>query len=184
MPVLPEIARAYLEALEAERQAALTLSEQKAEEAKLIRARQEGFQAAVEMLSGELPSGDAGADPQRGEPMRRRGRRPIREMILRKLSFSGEPMTTAQIARAISYVPERTEKALERMEKRGHVLRNEDRWTIGTTPLSFMNESLVSAPSTPESRGRAASTEQPFTRRLNSERIRPTPTRATSSEVP
>jgi hypothetical protein len=116
--------------------------------------------------------------------MRRQGRRPIREMILRKLSFSGEPMTTAQIARAISYVPERTERALERMEKKGHVLRNEDRWTIGTTPLSLMNESLASAPRTPESRGRAASTEQPFTRSLNSERIRPTPTRATSSEVP
>jgi hypothetical protein len=36
MPVLPEIARAYPEALEAERQAALTFSEQKAEEAKLM----------------------------------------------------------------------------------------------------------------------------------------------------
>ena len=43
MEELLERARAYLAHLEAERKAALALSEQKAEEAKLIKARQEGF---------------------------------------------------------------------------------------------------------------------------------------------
>jgi hypothetical protein len=56
---LLERARAYLDALEADRQAAVALSEQKAEEAKLIKARQEGFQAAMEMLSGKIAVGNA-----------------------------------------------------------------------------------------------------------------------------
>ena len=126
-----ERARAYLDTLEADRQAALTLSEQKAEEAKLIKARQDGFRAAIELLGGEIATGDVGTDP-REEPVRR----PIREMILRELSFCGHEMTTAQIAKAIDYIPERTETALERLERNGQVLRNEGRWTIGTTPLA------------------------------------------------
>ena len=40
---------------------------------------------------------------------RRRTRRPIAQLILRELSFSGQTMTTAQIARAIDYIFERTE---------------------------------------------------------------------------
>jgi len=41
-------------------------------------------------------------------------------------------MTAAQIAKAINYIPERTETALERMEKDGQVIRNEaGRWAIG-----------------------------------------------------
>ena len=135
MEQLLERARAYLDTLEADRQAALTLSEQKAEEAKLIKARQEGFRAAIEMLGGEIATGDVGTDP-REEPVRRRVRRPIREMILRELSFCGHEMTTAQIARAIDYMPERTETALERLERDGQVLRNKGRWTIGTAPLA------------------------------------------------
>ena len=43
MHVLLERASAYLAALEADRQAALALCQQKAEEAELIKARQEGF---------------------------------------------------------------------------------------------------------------------------------------------
>ena len=78
MEQLLEKARAYLDALEADRQAALTLSEQKAEEAKLIKARQEGFRAAIEMLGGEIATGDVGTDPDRQEPVQRRVRRPIR----------------------------------------------------------------------------------------------------------
>ena len=77
-----ERARAYLAGLEADRQAALTLSEQKAEEAKLIKARQEGFQAAMAMLGGEISVADGGALPK--EPGRRRGRRPIRQLISRE----------------------------------------------------------------------------------------------------
>ena len=48
--LLIEQALAYLDALEADRMAALALSEQKAEEAKLIKARQEGFRAALDIL--------------------------------------------------------------------------------------------------------------------------------------
>ena len=144
-----EQALAYLDALEADRKAALALSEQKAEEAKLIQARQEGFRAALDILRGETsardrvsekdrePSADRRGDGERAsgpqEP-RRRGRRPIPQLILRELSFSGQAMTTAQIARAIEYLPDRTETALERMESAGRVLRNkEGRWAIVLT---------------------------------------------------
>ena len=152
MEALLEQARAYLAALETERQAALALSEQKAEEAKLIKARQEGFQAALELLSGETPASEENRElpadrrgrderaPDPEEPRRRRGRRPIPQLILRELSFSGQAMTAAQIARAIDYIPERTEAVLERMEKDGHVLRNEGgRWAIGLTELTHRN---------------------------------------------
>ena len=133
MEELLERARAYLSDLEADRNAALALSEQKAEEAKLIKARQEGFQAALELLSGETSAGNpaSGEDRElsadrRGrderaselqETRQRRGRRPIRELILRELSFSGQAMTAAQIAKAINYIPERTETALARWRK-------------------------------------------------------------------
>ena len=127
MGELFERARAYLADLEAERQAALALSKQKAEEAKLTKARQEGFQAALAMLGREIAVDNDGAPAK--QPGRRRGRRPIRQMILRELSFSGQTMTAAQIARAIDYHPERTQTALERMEKAGQLLRSEgDRW--------------------------------------------------------
>jgi hypothetical protein len=147
--LLIEQALAYLDALEADRMAALALSEQKAEEAKLIKARQEGFRAALDILRGETSAGDAVSEKDR-EPSadrrgdgerasgpqepRRRGRRPIPQLILRELSFSGQAMTTAQIARAIEYLPDRTETALERMESAGRVLRNkEGRWAIVLT---------------------------------------------------
>jgi len=61
-------------------------------------------------------------------------------MILRELSFSGQVMTTAQIAKAIAYLPDRTEAALERMEKNGQVLRNEGgRWAIGLSASAQTN---------------------------------------------
>ena len=145
MEQLLERARAYLDALEADRQMALALSEQKAEEAKLIKARQEGFRAAIEMLGGEIATGDVGTDPHREAPVRRRVRRPIREMILRELSFCGHEMTTAQIANAIDYIPERTEIALERLERNGQVLRNEGRWAIGATSLTHMSGHILRA---------------------------------------
>ena len=139
-------ARSYLDALEAERQTALTLSKQKAQEAELIKARQEGFQAAIDMVGSEIAAaGNAGTDRQPKEPVRRRGRRPIRDMILHELSFSGQAMTTAQIAQAINYLPERTQVALQRMEADGQVLRNHGRWAVGTTSLNHMNGHAVSA---------------------------------------
>jgi hypothetical protein len=153
-----ERVRAYLDTLEADRRAALALSEQKAEEARLIKARQEGFRAAMEMLgtaisagaaasdtavsgaaaSDTAVSGAAASDPK--ELGRRRVRRQIRELILRELSFSGEAMTAAQIAKAIDYLPERTETALQRMEESGQVLRNAGgRWAIGNTAMAQLN---------------------------------------------
>jgi hypothetical protein len=145
--LLIEQALAYLDALEADRMAALALSEQKAEEAKLIKARQEGFRAALDILRGETSAGDAVSGKDRepsagrlgdGErasgPQEPRRRRPIPQLILRELSFSGQAMTTAQIAKAIEYFPDRTETALERMESAGRVLRNEEgRWAIVLT---------------------------------------------------
>jgi DNA-binding IclR family transcriptional regulator len=59
---------------------------------------------------------------------------------LRELSFSGQAMTAAQIAKAIDYLPERTETALQRMEESGQVLRNAGgRWAIGNTAMAQLN---------------------------------------------
>jgi hypothetical protein len=138
-----ERVRAYLDTLEADRRAALALSEQKAEEARLIKARQEGFRAAMEMLGTAISAGDAASDTAASDPKefgRRRVRRQIRELILRELSFSGQAMTAAQIAKAIDYLPERTETALQRMEESGQVLRNAGgRWAIGNTAMAQLN---------------------------------------------
>lgn len=139
-----EKALAYLDTLEADRRTALELSEQKAEEARLIKARQEGFRAAMEMLGSAIsagdpaPASDTAPDPE--ESGRRRIRRPIRELILRELSFSGQAMTANQIAKAIDYHPERTETALQRMEEAGQVLRNAGgRWAIGNIGMAQLN---------------------------------------------
>src|SRR3979490_1645609 len=102
-------ALAYLDALETDRRAALALNEQKAVEAKLIKARQEGFQAAMKILGGEIPVGNAEADPE--EPGRRRARRHIPQLILRELSFSGQAVSASQIAKAIGYNLEGTQTA-------------------------------------------------------------------------
>ena len=139
-----ERALVYLDALEADRRTALALSEQKAEEARLIKARQEGFRAAMELLGSAISAGDPAPDsdaaPDPGESGRRRIRRPIRELILRELSFSGQAMTANQIAKAIDYHPERTETALQRMEEAGQVLRNAGgRWAIGNTGIAQLN---------------------------------------------
>jgi hypothetical protein len=137
-----EKALAYLDTLEADRRMALALSEQKAEEARLIKARQEGFQAAMEMLGLAISADDAASDPASHpkEPDRRRVRRHIRELILRELSFSGQAMTATQIAKAVDYQTERTEMALQRMEETGQVLRTaEGRWAIGNTAMAQHN---------------------------------------------
>jgi hypothetical protein len=135
MSIKAEKALAYLDMLEADRQAALALSQKKAEEAKLIKARQEGFQAAMEIFGKEISVGIAEPDPK--EHDRRQERRQIPQLIVRELSFSGQAMTVTRIARAIDYIPERTETALQRMEEAGQVLRNvEGRWAIGRTAVS------------------------------------------------
>ena len=137
-----EKAHAYLAAREADRRAALALSEEKAQEARLIKAHQEGFQAAMEMLGMASFACDAAPPPK--EPGQGRVRRNIRDLILRELSFSGQPMTAAQIARAIDYHPERTEAALQRMEETGQLLRSaEGRWAVGTSPIDKLNGHAV-----------------------------------------
>ena len=133
-----EKAVAYLEQLEADRQAALAMSEQKAVEAKLIKARQEGFQAAMEIFAGAIPTSKAEGQAVKSEQPRRR--RDIPQLILRELSFSGRAMTTTQIAKAIDYIPERTETALKRMEISGKLVRNGDgRWVTLFTPVASPN---------------------------------------------
>jgi hypothetical protein len=141
--LLSERARAYLDALEADRQAALALSEQKAEEAKLLQARLEGFQAAVKMLGGNSAVANTECNPK--EPARRRRtRRRIPELIVRELSFSGQAMTVRQIAKAIDYNLEGTETALNRMEKDGQVLRDKGGgWAIAMTALDHGNGSAA-----------------------------------------
>ena len=131
-----EKASAYLDTLEADRQAAIAISEQKAEEAKLIRARQEGFRAAMEILSSTTTS-ISSCELQSAKPGRRRPRRDIMQLILRELSFSGEELTTAHIAKAINYIPERTETVLKRLENGGRVRRNErGRWVTAIPAAS------------------------------------------------
>jgi hypothetical protein len=50
-----EKAAAYLTRLETDRRAALDVSEAKAEEAKLTKARMEGFEEALEILGVQVP---------------------------------------------------------------------------------------------------------------------------------
>ena len=147
MPEPREKTRAYLDALEAERQAALALSLQKAEEAKLIEARLDGFRTALEMFDGHIPEGgievtDDPVTPKANgttEPARRRTRRNIPQMIAHEVSFYGQPMTARQIAKAIEYTLEGTETALERMEKDGQVHRDGERWASGAGLSAHVN---------------------------------------------
>jgi hypothetical protein len=143
MPTPLEKAREYLERLEADRRTALEVSEQKAEQAKLIKARQEGFQAAVKIFGITISVGNSGSSNAKA-PARQRMRRPIRQIILRELSFSGQTMTATQIAKAIDYNPNRTKTALSRMEATGQVIRNgADRWTIAVGAMAHLNEHAV-----------------------------------------
>jgi hypothetical protein len=117
--------------MEAARQTALAVSEQKAEEAKLIKARQEGFQAAMEIFGEQTSDDVAGSSSEAKEPSQRRTRRRIPELIQRELLYSGQAMTMRQIAKAIDYNLQRTEIVLKRMEEAGQLLRNEGgQWTI------------------------------------------------------
>jgi hypothetical protein len=78
-------------------------------------------------------------------------RRPIRELILRELSFSGQAMTAAQIAKAINYIPERTETALERISATARVMDEDIHVTPQVhyppaMPMLFHRTSLCSPP--------------------------------------
>jgi len=140
---IPE-ATAYIQKLDADRRAAIEISQQKAEEAKLIAARQEGFRAAMEILAGAIPVNACESKPEKSG--NRRQRRDICDLILRELSFSGQAMTTTQIAKAIDYIPERTEIALKRLENRRRLVRNENgRWAAVITTTVQPNGHEASA---------------------------------------
>jgi DNA repair exonuclease SbcCD ATPase subunit len=164
MPTPLEEALAYLDELEADRQAALALSEQKTEEAKLIKARQEGFRAAMKMLGEDVPVAAAEHDPE--EPVRRRARRRIPELITRELSFSGRAMTARQIAKAIDYNLERTESALTRMAESGQVQQSgKDRWVaVATTAQLGVHAVTGGNGAHAPAAGRIAGTDDPVNR--------------------
>src|SRR5215831_13832485 len=133
MPTPIERATAYLSKLDADRKVAMELSKEKAEEAKLIKARQEGFQEALKMFGVDICSGEAEATANKHNRAKRRN---ISQLILTELSFTGSPMTAKQIATAIDYLPDRTEEALKRMENAGQIMRTvEGRWIVITTGL-------------------------------------------------
>ena len=127
MPTPIDKATAYLSKLEADRIAAMALSKEKELEAMLIKAKEEGFREAMEIFSSNVitKNGYNCITEETDEGQKRR-RRNIRQMIIKELSYSGKVMTTKIIARAIDYIPERTEVALKRLERAGKIIQNRD----------------------------------------------------------
>ena len=77
-------------------------------------------------------------------PAAKRIRRPIPQIILRELSFSGQTMTATQIAKAIGYNLTRTKAALSRMEATGQLMQNgADRWTIVIGATAQLSEHTI-----------------------------------------
>jgi hypothetical protein len=143
MSIPAEKAAAYLSRLEADRRAAIAVSEAKAEEAKLIKARQEGFREALEILELQSSTDNTEAEPVKSLTRRRRN---IPQLIIRELSFSGKGMAKEQIAKAIDYLPWQTERALERLESSGKIVQNKDgRWEVITSTIVQTNEHAVTA---------------------------------------
>ena len=138
-----EKAAAYLSRLEADRRDAIAVSEAKAEEAKLIKARQEGFREALEILELQISTDNTEAEPVKFLSRRRRN---IPQLIIQELSFSGKPMAKQQIAKAIDYLPWQTEKALKRLESSGKIVQNKDgRWEVITSTIAQTNGHAVTA---------------------------------------
>jgi hypothetical protein len=122
-----EKAAAYLSKLEADRMAVMALSKQKELEAMLLKAREEGFREAMDIFSSNVitKSSYNGIKETTDEGPKRR-RRDIRQMIIKELSYSAKAMTTRQIAKAIDYLPDRTEAALKRLQNEGKTVQNRD----------------------------------------------------------
>jgi hypothetical protein len=138
-----EKAAAYLARLEADRRDAIAVSEAKAEEAKLIKARQEGFREALEILELQISTDNTEAEPVKSLSRRRRN---IPQLIIQELSFSGKPMAKQQIAKAIDYLPWQTEKALKRLESSEKIVQNKDgRWEVVTSTVVQTNGHAVTA---------------------------------------
>jgi hypothetical protein len=137
-----EKAAAYLTRLEADRRDAIAVSEAKAEEAKLIKARQEGFREALEILELQISTDNTEAEPVKSLSRRRRN---IPQLIIQELSFSGKAMAKQQIAKAIDYLPWQTEKALERLESSGKVQNTDGRWEVVTSTVVQTNGHVITA---------------------------------------
>ena len=152
-----EKAAAYLSRLEADRRAAIAVSEAKAEEAKLIKAQQKGFEEALELLGLQMSPDNTEAEPDnteaesdntesKTEKSSIRRRRNIPQLIIRELSFSGTAMAKEQIARSIDYLPWQTERALRRLESSGKIVQNTDgRWEVVTSTHCRPVKQAVSA---------------------------------------
>jgi hypothetical protein len=128
-----EKAATYLSKLEADRMAAMELSKVKELEAMLIKAREEGFREAMEIFSTHVitKSGHNGIKEEIDASFKRR--RDIRQMIIKELSYSAKEMTTRQIAKAIDYLPDRTEAALKRLQNEGTVRNRDGLWEVVVT---------------------------------------------------
>jgi DNA-directed RNA polymerase alpha subunit len=134
MPDVSQKVSAYLEKLETERRTALAISKEKAEEANLIKARQEGFEEALKLLGMRTKDTEIKVE---NDEIPKRSRRNIPDLILRELSFSGTPMAKSQIAKAIGYLASHTERALKRLENNGKVVQTAaGQWEI-VTPVAI-----------------------------------------------
>ena len=113
--------------------AAMELSKVKELEAMLIKAREEGFREAMEIFSTHVitKSGHNGIKEEIDASFKRR--RDIRQMIIKELSYSAKEMTTRQIAKAIDYLPDRTEAALKRLQNEGTVRNRDGLWEVVVT---------------------------------------------------
>jgi hypothetical protein len=137
-----EKAAAYLTRLEADRRAAIALSEAKAEEAKLIKARQEGFEEALEILALQISAGKTEVEPVKSLTRRRRN---IRQLIIPELTFYGKAMTKEHIAKSIEYLPPPTERALRRLQNSGKVQNTDGRWEVVTSTVVQTNGHVITA---------------------------------------
>jgi len=127
MPNPMERAAAYLSKLKADRMAAMELSKEKELEAMLIKAREEGFREAMEIIGSNITPTIAPNDIEvENHTLYRRKRRDIQQMIIQELSYSAKAMTTRQIAKAIDYLQERTETVLKRLENEGKIAQSRD----------------------------------------------------------
>ena len=144
MPNPMEKATAYLSKLEADRIAAMAVSNEKALEAMILKAREEGFKKAMEIFGASVTSDvtSVGIEEETREN-RRRERRDIRQMIIKELCYSGKAMTTQHIAKAIDYLQERTEAVLKRLEREGKIIQNRDGlWQVGVIPGALADTTL------------------------------------------
>src|ERR1700726_4030615 len=116
----------------------IAVSEANAEEAKLIKARQEGFREALEILELQISTDNTEEEASKSLTRRRRN---IPQLIIHELSFSGKAMAKEQIAKAIDYLPWQTERALSRLESSGKIVQNKDgRWEVITSTIVQTNE--------------------------------------------